>query len=78
MVVSSKERLIEIPPKLVQRTQTFNKIMKKAERLWGAKEGVLWGYSGENFIAKLPSYGMREDSAFFVRDLHGGSNEDFP
>jgi len=23
--------------------------MEKAERLWGAKEELLWGYSGKNF-----------------------------
>jgi hypothetical protein len=34
--------------------------MKKAERLWGANEDVLWGYSGKNFNTNLPSHGMRE------------------
>jgi len=43
--------------------------MEKAERLWGAKEDVLWGYPENNFNANLtlglssgrrPSHGMRE------------------
>jgi len=55
-----KSSLIKILPKLVERPQTFNKTMEKAERLWGAKEDVLWGYSGKNFNTNLPSHGMRE------------------
>ena len=41
---------------LVERPRTFNKTMEKAERLWGAKEDVLWGYLVKNFNANLPSH----------------------
>jgi len=34
--------------------------MEKAERLWGAKEEILWGYHRKNFNTNLPSHGMRE------------------
>jgi hypothetical protein len=58
--VSLKSRLIKILPRLVERPQAFNKTMEKAEWLWGAKEDILWGYSGRNFNANLPSHRMRE------------------
>jgi len=67
--VSFKSCLIKILPMLVERPQAFNKAMEKAERLWGAKEDILWGYPGKNFNTKLtlglssgrrPSHGMRE------------------
>jgi len=67
--VSFKSRLIKILPKLAERPRAFNKTMEKADRLWGAKEDVLWGYPGKNFNTKLtlglssgrrPSHGMRE------------------
>jgi hypothetical protein len=45
---------------LVERPRAFNKAMEKAEKMWGAKEDVLWGYPGKNFNTKLPSHGMRE------------------
>jgi hypothetical protein len=55
-----KSCLIKILPMLVERPQAFNKTMEKVEKMWGAKEDVLWGYSGKNFKSKLPSHGMRE------------------
>jgi len=35
--------------------------MEKAEKMWVAKEDLLWGYPGKNFNTKLPSHEMRED-----------------
>jgi len=58
--VSIKSRLIKIIPMLVERPQAFNNTMEKADRTWGAKEDVLWGYPGKIFHANLPSHGMRE------------------
>jgi len=58
--VSFKSRLIKILLMLVERPQAFNKTMEKAERVWGAKEDVLWGYPGKNFNTNLPFHGMRE------------------
>jgi len=58
--VSFKCRLIKILQMLVERPQAFNKTMEKADKIWGAKEDVLWGYPGKNFNANLPSHGMRE------------------
>jgi hypothetical protein len=58
--VSFKSRLTKIFPMLVERPQAFNKAMEKAEKMWGAKEDVLWGYSRKNFNTNLPSHGMRE------------------
>ena len=58
MEVSFKSRLTKILPMLVERPQAFNKPMEKAERMWGAKEYVLWGYPGKNFNTKL-TLGLR-------------------
>jgi len=58
--VSFKSCLIKILPMLVERPQAFNKAMEKAEKMWGAREDVLWGYPGKNFNTNLPSHGMRE------------------
>jgi len=56
--VSFKSRLIKILQMLVERPQAFNKPMEKAERMWGAKEDVLWGYPGKNLNANL-TLGLR-------------------
>ena len=40
----------------MERPQTFNRTMEKAERLWGATEDILWGYPGKNFNTNLPSH----------------------
>ena len=60
MGVSFKSGRIEILPRLVERRRASNKTMEKAEKMSGAKEVVLWGYSVKNFNTKLPSHGMRE------------------
>jgi len=48
---------------------SFNKAMEKAEKMWGAKEDVLWGYPGKNFNTNSRIFFLLPGSSIYMNVL---------